>query len=314
MIETRLPPKISHPPRLAPVTSAATAAAVRVARLGKWELTRLVGQGRFSRVYRARPLGSGSDSLGDYAIKTLEPLHKSDPLARAMLAREAAVCAAVRHAHLISVLADHSAESPAFVVMPFCEGFTLARFMPGSPAMAVSTVCWIARQTAEALAGLHDSGWLHGDVRPANILLSPQGHATLLSLGLCRRLGTAECQPSDWLAAAPAYSAPEAFANGIALSAASDIYSLGVVLYELLASRPLFDTDSRAELSHAHRRLAPRNIRQHNSNVPGELAQLLKQMLAKEPLRRPAAAEVIRLLAEMEISELASGAYSLSGR
>lgn len=163
---------------------------------------------------------------------------------------------------------------------------------------------WIARQVASALAALHAAGWLHGDVKPENVLVSPQGHATLIDLGLARKLGTRECQGGEVLAGTLAYVAPEAFLPASVLTAESDIYSLGVMLYELLTGQPLFEELDPTAMALAHLRRVPAPVSEAALDVPPPLALLVMRMLAKDPLRRPLASDVVRQLTRLEIELL----------
>ena len=232
-----------------------------------------------------------------------------------MLRREALVGSQVSHPNLAAVLDAHFREE-SFLVLPRIEGITLrgrlqhrrreygclvgaAKFLPQS--------VWIIRQVAEALASLHAAGWLHGDVEPENIFVAPHGHATLIDFGLARRLGTRECQGGEVLAATLQYVCPEAILPAETLVAESDIYSLGVVLYELLTGEPLFRETDPAELALAHLRRVPQDVREAALDVPPQLARLVARMQAKDPLRRPAADEVVRELARLEIELLAAG-------
>ncbi|MGI8981351.1 MAG: serine/threonine-protein kinase [Pirellulaceae bacterium] len=282
---------------------------------GRWELLEQIGEGSWARVYAARMPGTAG---GDYALKTPLPLRPGTESrsgqSLAMLQREALVGSTVSHLHLAPVL-DWQLRGEPFIVMPRISGWTLrkllehrrreygcliggAKFLPQS--------VWVARQTATALAALHSAGWLHGDVKPENVLVSPQGHVTLIDLGLARKLGSKECQGGEVLAGTLAYVSPESFLPAIALCGESDIYSLGVLLYELLTGQPLFEEADPTRLALLHLREAPIDVRAAALDVPPVLARLLMRMLAKDLLRRPAAAEVVRQLTRLEIELMAS--------
>jgi serine/threonine-protein kinase len=274
--------------------------------IGGFELTRLVGCGRWSRVFRARPVGTAENDLGDYAVKLLAPQHAANPIARARLRREAVVCRAAPSRHLLAVLADGTAAEHPHLVFPLVEGATLERAcgLPRAKPIPAASALWMARQAAEALAALHAAHWLHGSVSPREVLVAAAGHATLIGCGQARRLGTAECAAGHDAGGDPRYGAPESFTRNGVLTGASDIYSLGVVLYELLAGRPPLAGRNFAELAREHRLQAPPPIRQLRPELSREIAELVQRMLAKEPLRRPGIAEAIRWLTELEIAEL----------
>ncbi len=250
-------------------------------------------------------------------MKLLAPEYADDSLARSLLRREAHISRQVQHPQLATVLADHSSSEPPHLVLPYLEGLSLREIVrqDGTPRRALApdgtpqrafptgTALLFVRQTAEALAALHETGWLHGDVKPENIRVGPAGHVTLIDLGLARQLGSESCSARYVLATTLAYAAPESFSEGEWLSGAADIYSLGIVLWELLTGRPPFVADA-VEVVDLHRREAPPDLRSLREDVTDELAEIVRLMLAKEPLRRPEAPRLVRMLVEQEIAAL----------
>jgi serine/threonine-protein kinase len=315
MLSTRTAPRAGFAPSpSAPSRSAnprAESCAAPTEALGIWRLSRVLGAGRWTRVYQARPQSLAADGPADYALKLLRPEYADYPLAIAMLRREAHVARQISHPHLSSVLSsvlsEQHGERERFLVMPFLEGATLGQILARSSpqrALPEATALWVGRQIAAAVSSLHGKQWLHGDIKPANILVAPLGHATLLDLGLARRLGSAECANGASLQGSLRYLAPEALAPGESLTAASDIYSLGCVLFESLTGRPPFDCERPDDLAAAHLREEAPALRSLVPQMSHELARLVKQMLAKTPLRRPAAEEVVERLVELEIATM----------
>jgi serine/threonine-protein kinase len=268
--------------------------------------------GRWTRVYRARPLDSPLAGAGDFVVKTLPPERAADPLARALLRREAAVSRMVQHPHLTNVLIDETIAELPRLVLPYLPGVAASDLVQTAVLgtderevrLPVATACMLARQTAEALAALHERGWLHGDVQPANMLVAASGHTTLLDLGLARRLESDECQSEFFAGLTASYASPESFLPLRRLTAAADLYSLGIVLFELLAGRPPFAASQPNELARLHCQAPVPDLRQLRPAMTPELAELLRRMLAKEPLRRPSAGQTARWLAELEIEEV----------
>jgi serine/threonine-protein kinase len=265
-----------------------------------WHATRVISRRKPLSIYRVRPIDEAKGP-GCYALKTLSPDWSKDRLGPAMLRREAAVAGAVNHANLVSVLDSHtSGDAIPHLILPYLEGVSLRRLLsnrredPSTPCslVPIASAIWFARQAAAALAPLHAAGWLHGQIRPEHLLISPSGQLTVVDLSQCRRLGTNECDAVSTPPESPIYSAPEAFSASQQLTAASDIYALGVVLFELLAGAPPFIASDPAQLAHCHRRAAPQELRQSSPHVSRETSLLVMRTLAKEPLRRPAAAEV----------------------
>jgi len=266
-----------------------------------WRPTRYVAiRGPFELIRAAAP---GDLGPGCYVLKIAK---SNSDITRALLRREALGASQVSHSSLIPVLAAECYAPLSHLVLPYLEGITLRRLLDSSQRLPISYSLCVVRQIAAALAGLHSAGWLHGQVRPEHIILSPHGHATLIDLSQARRLESSECDASGALPDSTAYAAPEtAFSRG-RITAAADTYSLGIVLYESLTGQPPFQASSPRELMHSHFHVVPPDLRELRTDVSLEVAELCRRLLAKEPLRRPAMSQVVRWLAELEIIELAS--------
>ncbi|MBX7166559.1 MAG: serine/threonine protein kinase [Pirellulales bacterium] len=297
-----------------PTTSAAEAAASRSQPLqvGNWLLEQPLGAGALATVYAARPSQSPGAPLA-YAVKLLSPRWQDEPRAVALLRREALVGRTVSHPNLVPVLAAHTQEPPHFLVMPLLEGQSLAARMRSDWSPPLAVALWIGRQLAEAIAALAEAGWIHGDIKPANVLLSPRGHATLIDLGFARRPDEERCAADRPVLGTTSYMAPEVFSSRLQADERSDLYSLGVTLYELLAGRLPFPGESAEQVVACQRGVAPTSLRSIASNVPAAAAELIHALLAKEPLRRPQTArEVADRLASLEIETLLDGRLSSS--
>jgi len=270
-------------------------------RVGPWELVGLAGQGPLSRVYRARPARS-SDGPGSYAMKMLRTRWEDDARAVEMLRREALVGRKVSNPHLVPVLRFHLARRPRYLVMPWLYGTTLSAVMGAGHRFDVPVALSIARQAAEGLAALHGAGWRHGDVKPQNLFVSPEGHVTLLDLGFARSYWEREDVSGRCVTGTCRYFAPELTSPAHRPDARADIYSLGIVLYELLAGRPPFDATELPELARLHREARPVPLSDLRPLLPRAVVQLVHRMIAKSPLRRPrTAAELVELLTRLEI-------------
>jgi serine/threonine-protein kinase len=164
---------------------------------------------------------------------------------------------------------------------------------------------WIARQVAVAIDAIQNAGWVHGDVKPSNILVSPSGHVTLIDLGFARRIAPLS-QPADTQAqpflGTLCYCAPELMISRLRGDVRSDLYSLAVVLYEMLAGTMPFESHDPAEIVRRHREELPLDVRILSAHIPAKVARLINLMLSKDPLRRvQTASEVIDRLMALEV-------------
>lgn len=273
--------------------------------VGAWRLGKLLGNGPATEVRAAQPANCPADHPFDYAVKQPRP-GRDEELALQLLRREALAAAQVAHPNLVTLIASQVHAEPYHLVIPLLPGVTLGQVVGSGLRIPTPHALWLARQVAEALAALHAHGWLHGDVKPDNIVASTQGHATLIDLGFAARLDSLLVGPPDAFRGSPRYAAPERWSTKHRVAAASDLYSLGVTLFELLAGQPPFAGDEVEAVLEAHRQTAPPDARDFAPTLSGRVVWLLNQLLAKDSLRRPRSAEdVARLLKELEIESFA---------
>lgn len=259
---------------------------------GRYLLIERIGQGGMAAVYRAN-----DEQLGrDVALKVFHPgLTSPDDLRRQE--GEVRHLAALTHPNLVTLYDAISEDGPGFLVLEYVRGPDLrARLKAGplSPAVVAAVGCDIAR----ALAYIHGRNLVHRDVSPGNILLpepAPQGHgvaAKLTDLGIARVLDTAQVTLTGTVIGTAAYVSPEQV-RGDVVSAASDIYSLGLVLLEALTGQRAFDGPAmESAVARLHR--DPDTV----THVPTSWRRLLAAMTAREPADRPTAAQVADALAD----------------
>ena len=292
---------MSHHVTQSPAAAVPGAGADAAAVVGSWQLSELLGEGRWSRVYRARPRGLPPDAPADYAVK----LVRADPVGCdggvQRLQREALVAREVAHPNLTCILSAHLNRPPYYHVMPCLSGATAQAALEAVPQIPAPHALWIARQAAEALGALHQRGWLHSDIKPGNLFVARDGHTTVLDLGLARRLESAECRAARVVAGTLAYAAPESFEPLAELGPAADVYSLGVALYHLLTGRLPFAAATPSALIAAHLHEVQPDPRELIPHLPDRVARLLRRMLDKVAARRPPTVVLAARLADLEI-------------
>jgi serine/threonine-protein kinase len=273
-------------------------------RLGPWRLESLLHAGKFTRTYRASHGSGAAPRPGQYFVKVLsEPWH-DEPLAVARLRNEATLGRCVAHRHIVPVLSAHVHRPPYYVVQPILAGINVAQLLKRKARIALPAALWIARQAAEGLAALHLCGYLHGDVKPANCMLAADGHVTLIDLGCARRIHDESTLEVKSLSGTLSYLAPELFA-GHWPDTRSEIYSLGITLYEMLTGRLPHLAEDAASLSIIKREGSMPDLRTYVPQVPREVSNLVRVLTARDPLRRPhPAAEVVERLLRLEILTL----------
>jgi serine/threonine protein kinase len=276
-------------------------AMMAVPKIPGYEILTYLGGGMVTAVYAARAHGSDAAC----AVKVLRPDWNDQPIAIKLLQREARACLAVGHPHLVRVVDAHVFKHPYFLVMEMLPGESLRRRLRRDYRLESPTALWIARQTAEALAALHQKGFIHGDVKPDNIRLIADGKAVLLDLGFAHRAGeNASLLEAGYILGTIDYLAPELCGSDPQDDPRSDIYSLGVTLYEMLAGQLPYPQGPILQTLRLHEAEAPRSIRDHIDAPPRALADLIGCMLAKSPHDRPRAVALIQELITLEIAAL----------
>lgn len=268
--------------------------------VGAWQLGDLIGEGEWTLVHAARPASGPEERPWDFAVKLLK---HDDPLGISLLQREAFVGRQVSHPNLISVFASHAERPPRYVVTPRLEAVMLRDVLVAWQP-AASQALWIVRQIAEALQSLHSAGWRHADVKPENVMVAPSGHATLIDLGFCQPLACQLGNDRQAFVGTLQYAAPELFVGHAPIDGAADVYSLGIVLFELLTGAPPFHHDDAEDLAAAHLTAAPSSVRDVRPHLPIQIDWLIQKLLSKHACRRPPIEDVIAALVNLEIETL----------
>ncbi|MBI4866913.1 MAG: serine/threonine protein kinase [Candidatus Wallbacteria bacterium] len=220
---------------------------------------------------------------------------------------EARLAARISHPNVVRVLGSGRGALGLYIAFELIDGLSLRASIEKGipPAQALE----LAAQTLHGLQAVHDSGAVHRDVKPENILLDPSGNARLTDLGIAKELtGGGRRTRTGLLFGTPQYMSPEQ-CSGRPAGAASDIYAAGVVAYEMLAGRPPFASDNPIELVEAHLRQAPDPPSRYNTTLPAEWDRAILQALAKAPADRyESAARFAEALEQLSVVSSGSGA------
>jgi serine/threonine-protein kinase len=254
------------------------------------QLGALLGQGGFAAVFRAH------DPFleRDVAIKVLDPALGVDAALEEQFLNEARTIAAAEHPHIVPLYSADSRGGLLYLVMRLLPGHALQeRIAEGKlpPAEAAR----IALECARALAAAHAVGVVHRDIKPANILLDGNGNATVTDFGIALVTSRPSRELIGSTAGTPHYMSPEQ-SLGEPVDGRSDVYALGVVLYEMLTGTRPFSGRNATEVIAQHISAPIPKVSDREPETPVALVELVDHMLAKDPARRPTAAELVKEL------------------
>jgi len=249
-----------------------------------------LGRGGMAKVYR------GNDTVlsRPVAVKILAPQFADDPSFVDRFRREAQAAARLNHPNLVSVYDTGSDDGVHFIVMEYVEGKTLADYLTGGGRIMPQRAIEIAEAVSQALTAAHAQGVIHRDIKPGNIMITPSGDVKVADFGIARMIASAEtiAQTAAVLGTA-AYLSPEQ-AQGQPVDQRSDLYSLGCVLYEMVAGRPPFIGDSPVAVASKQVLEQPVPPSRLNPDVSPQLDAVIMRTLAKNPANRYESAEEFR--------------------
>jgi serine/threonine protein kinase len=258
-----------------------------------------LGESKTASVYLAREPALRRN----LAVKVFSPAFADNARARMRFEREVQAIASLSHPNIVALhWAGTLPNNLPFFVMSYVKGRTVADKLHAEEFFSVEEARRVMREVASALALAHRRGIVHRDVQPSNILLDEEAGRSLLSdFGIARILATADTQIPRFITRTgellgdPTYASPEQL-KGMRVTDRCDIYSLGLLAFEMLTGRRPFDAESKRDIFTAHIQASPRRVSDFRSDVDEDLVRLIGHCLAKEPEHRPSAADVVHRL------------------
>lgn len=262
-----------------------------------YALGRAVGRGGRSVVYAATDADTGSS----VAIKVLNASEATDPRAVHLFRRELRAGTAVRHRHLVRVIGGNAYKPPYYLVMELLSGETLRQRISWDGRLDPLTALAAARQIASALAAVHEAGFVHADVKPENVRLTGRGGVKLVDLGFAHRPGEhADIHAAGNVMGTANYLAPELCSRPPTDGFDTDLFSLGVTLFEALTGALPYKTGTTAEVVRRHRDDDPADLREFG-DFPLGVVRVVESLMARDPWERPSAKTAALILAGVQI-------------
>ena len=253
----------------------------------RYELQELIGGGGMADVYKAQ------DKLLDraVAVKLLHQQYANDAEFVEKFRREATAAAKLAHPNIVNIYDVGEDGGSQYIVMEYVSGPTLKEVIQQKGCLEPIEAVRIAKEIASALESAHRNNLVHCDIKPHNILVMPDGHIKVTDFGIARAVSASTMTYSGSVMGSVHYFSPEQ-AKGTVITTKSDVYSLGVVLYEMLTGQLPFNGETSVSIALKHLQEEPVSIRQLNPSIPPVLEAIVQKAMSKDPADRPNSTEL----------------------
>jgi serine/threonine-protein kinase len=252
----------------------------------------LLGRGGMGVVLKVRDLQLDEE----VALKVVRAGLASDPAFLALLKQEIRLARKITHRYVLRTHDFGECDGIPYVTMEYLKGITLRSLLEGRGRLPLALALRITRQVAEGLEAAHGVGVVHRDIKPANVLFDVRGDAKIMDFGLAAPVAAVIARESGHLIGSPRYMSPEQIQGG-PVDARTDLYALGVMLFELCSGLPPFDSPSINELLTLHLEAPVPPLTEALPGLPADLEALVGRLMAKCQADRPqSAAEVVEIL------------------
>ena len=264
----------------------------------RYQLISLVGGGGMAQVYKAR-----DNVLGRVvAVKILREQYANDAQFVARFKREAQAAANLAHPNIVNVYDVGQDGNVYYIIMEFISGESLKELITRSAPLPTDSAVSIAAQILAGLEYAHRSGLIHRDIKPQNVVITREGSVKVTDFGIAKSVSDLGLTEAGMALGTAHYFSPEQ-AKGERVVPQSDIYAVGVSLYEMLTGHIPFESDTAVGLAYKHISEMPRPPSQQNPNVPARLDTIVMKALAKEPAQRyNSAADMEKALRNLQVS------------
>ena len=250
-------------------------------KIGRYEIVDLIGKGGMASVYRAHD----PNFKRDVAVKVLPAKFLSDPTFRSRFDREAHTIAQLEHPTIVPVYDYGEDQEQPYIVMRLMTGRSLADRM-GTGAIPLDQAVSILRRLADGLDFAHQKGVIHRDLKPGNILFDHAGNPYLSDFGIAKLTGSSSTLTDGAIIGTPAYISPEQGLGGVEIDWRSDLYALGVIIFEMLTGRLPFEAEAATDQILKHISQPVPDILLFNPSLPGGIKTVMERAMDKNPNAR----------------------------